>query len=99
MTRNNQTWHPYDPTWLVQLAQAQHPDKPWLAVALSKCTHFQMESRAYLHFIAPDCPNQPGSAWQFVQNIQLNDPVEGTIILDILTNERIGGAEFLKKLR
>lgn len=91
-------WKPYDPTWLVALAREQHPDLPWLADALEKCTRASWESRAYVHFVDPADANQPGSAWQFEENLVLEHPREGTIVLDVLRGQRVGGAEFLKRL-
>jgi hypothetical protein len=98
MSSHDHNWNVYDPTWLVTLAKEQHPDKPWLAHALSQCTRYRRESRAYFHFIDADRANQPGSIWQFVQNLQLYDRTEGDLILDILTDQRVGGLEFLNKL-
>ena len=88
-------WKPYNPTWLVTLAQENYPDQPWLAEALARCTQCAEESPAYLHFVDPADPNNPGSEWQFDENILLEHPQEGTLILDILRGQRIGGVEFL----
>lgn len=44
-------WKDYDPGWLVALAREQHPDEPWLAAALERCTRAQWESRAYVYFV------------------------------------------------
>jgi hypothetical protein len=86
-------WTPYDP-----LAREQHPDLPWLGEALSGCTRAAWESGAYMHFVDPADANHPGSAWQFEENLVLEHPREGTIVLDILRGRRVGGAEFLRRL-
>lgn len=91
-------WQPYDPAWLVELAREQSPDEPWLADALARCTRAAEESRAYLYFVDPADANQPGAGWQFVENLTLEHPREGTLVLDILTGRRVGGVEFLKRL-
>ena len=91
-------WEPYDPTWLVDLARESCPDEPWLVAALRHCTRAARESRAYLHFVDPANPNAPGSEWQFVDNILLEHPTEGDIVLDILTDRRVGGVEFLGRI-
>ncbi|HEX8319442.1 hypothetical protein [Longimicrobium sp.] len=91
-------WKPYDPAWLAALAREQHPDMPWLADALAACTRAAWESRAYVHFVDPADANQPGSAWEFEENVVLEHPREGTIVLDVLRGQRVGGAEFLKHL-
>lgn len=91
-------WKPYDPGWLVELARAFRPDAPWLAEALSKCTRAAQESRAYIHFVDPAHPNEPGSDWQIEESIVLHHPQEGDLVLDILQGARIGGVELLKRL-
>ena len=87
-------WQAYDPEWLIELARDQHPDKPWLISALSDCTRGCYESRAYIYFVDSKNPNQPGSQLQFSENLLLNTK-KGEVVLDILENEKIGGAEFL----
>ena len=91
-------WRRYDPSWLAELARQQHPDKPWLAKALAECIRAQRESEAYLRFVSARRPNQPGSAWQFAENLTLEHETEGDLVLDILTHQRIGGVEFLSRL-
>jgi hypothetical protein len=89
---------PYDHGWLTDLAREQHPDKPWLAESLARCTRARHESDVYLRFVSSFRANKPGSAWQFVENITLEHEVEGTLVLDILTHQRVGGVEFLSRL-
>src|SRR5688572_24430704 len=74
------TWTDYDPGWLVLLARAQEPD---LVAMLSTCTRALVESKAYIHFVAPDAANQPGSEWQFERNVIMTDPEHGQIVLDV----------------
>ena len=94
----HKTWEPYDPTWLVELAREQHPDKPWLADALAACTRCRCGSAAYIHFVNNERPNQAGSEWQFDTNLELQSPTEGEIILDVLTGQRVGGLELINKI-
>ncbi len=91
-------WKPYDPTWLVNLARESYPDEPWLAEALARCVRGAQESPAYIHFVDPSGPNTPGSEWQFEENLLLDHPEEGTLVLDILREQRIGGVEFLGRI-
>jgi hypothetical protein len=91
-------WRAYDPGWLVELARRQHPDKPWLAEALTQCTRVRRESNAYLRFVSPRRPNKPGSAWQFAENVLLEDEAAGDLVLDVLKHQRVGGVEFLSRL-
>lgn len=92
------TWKPYNPTWLVELAREQYPKKVWLVDALMQCNQVMFESEAYIFFIDCHNPNAKGSEWQFQENLKLNHPKEGELILDILTDNRVGGVEFLSKL-
>ena len=91
-------WEPYDPTWLSELARVQARETPWLADALGQCTRHARESRAYIYFVNPVAPNQPGSEWQFEGNVMLFDNREGELVLDVLKGQRVGGVEFLRYL-
>ena len=57
------------------------------------------KSKAYYRFVSSKNANKPGSEWQFHDNIILEHEKHGTIILDILENNRIGGIEFYKFLK
>jgi hypothetical protein len=89
----NSNWIPYEPDWLIALAINQLPDESWLPAALAQCTQGCWESRFYIHFV-----DAAGSDWQFNRNLELNDLVEGPLILDVLVGDRIGGIEFLGRL-
>jgi hypothetical protein len=91
-------WKPYDPTWLVQLAKEQLPEEPWLPAAIAACTTSRQESAAYIHFVSPADPDEPGSEWQVQTNFTLKHPTEGDVVLDVLEGNRIGGVEFLARL-
>lgn len=89
-------WKPYDPRWLVDLAEAQLPGEPWLPSSLAECTRVhRLSTSAQIYFVDPRRPNRPRSDWQFVTNLELESPDKGPLVLDILTNERAGGLEFL----
>lgn len=90
-------WRPYDPTWLVELAGEQFPDRPSLAEALAKCTRAR-DGGVVLHFVPSRRPNRPGSAWQFKESLILEHPTEGDLVVDILEGERVGAVEFISKL-
>lgn len=95
----NKKWETYNPEWLVDLAKEQIPDKPKIISALSNCVKAKRESRAYIYFVSGDNPNQPNSEWQFEENILLEDKKIGTIVLDVLKGNKIGGIELLKYLK
>jgi hypothetical protein len=90
-------WRPYDPSWLVALAQAQHPDKPWLVASLQACTRAQIESRYYTRFVSSHRRSRPGSTWQFDCNLSLRSERDGDLVLDILKGGRVGGVEFVSR--
>jgi hypothetical protein len=89
------TWTDYDPSWLVELARQQ---QPVLVSSLMSCTTALSEGKAYVRFVDPECPNQPGSEWQFDRNVSLHHPEHGQVVLDVLKDGRIGGLEFLDRL-
>ena len=91
-------WQPYDPAWLVEWARANRPDLPWLAYALARCTRAAQGGRAYLYFVDPGDANQPGAEWQWEQNLAVDHPREGTLVLDILTGRRVGGMEIMRRM-
>jgi hypothetical protein len=94
----HESWESYNPSWLVVLACEQHPQQPWLPDALSQCTRCLRESDAYIYFVNPVNPNEPGSEWQFDTSILLECPTEGLLVLDILKENRVGGVEFVDKI-
>jgi hypothetical protein len=48
--------------------------------------------------VNPDNPNKAGSEWQFETNILLEHPSEGTLVLDVLKGQRIGGVETIDRI-
>jgi hypothetical protein len=91
-------WKPYDPTWLVEAVSRCCPDRAWLRDALSKCTMAGQKSKAYIYFVDASNPNKPGSQWQFEENIVVDDPIHGELVLDILKGRRVGGVEIIKEI-
>jgi hypothetical protein len=91
-------WQTYDPGWLVAWTRENRPDLPWLADALARCTRGAWGGRAYLYFVDPADAGEPGAPWQWEQNLTLEHPAEGTLVLDVLTGQRVGGMEFLRRL-
>lgn len=54
------------------------------------------QSKAYYQFVDSTHTNKPGSKWIFKENIILEHPELGTIVLDILEKDQLGGIEFIK---
>jgi hypothetical protein len=88
-------WTAYDPAWLVALARAQHPGKPWLAEALARCTQARGAGTVYVRFVSHRNANQPGAAWQFERSVELVDRDAGVVLVDVLQDGRIGGVELV----
>jgi hypothetical protein len=82
----------------VELAKEQLPEEPWLPDAISNCRRAWRRSAAYTYFVNPENPNKPGSEWQFETNILLEHPSEGTLVLDVLKGQRIGGVETIDRI-
>jgi hypothetical protein len=83
---------------IINLVKKQHPDREDISEALKNCKGGFWGSKAYYQFIDSTHANKEGATWQFAENLILEDRKSGTIILDILTHNRIGGIEFLKKI-
>lgn len=82
----------YDPAWLVQLAKAQYPEAPWLQTALKSCTVIvEMETEPEYTILFID-----RMVGKFRENVVLIDPKRGRIVLDILTDGRVGGLSILE---
>jgi hypothetical protein len=50
------------------------------------------------YFVDPQRPNEQGSEWQFLENVVMEHPTDGTIVLDILKDGRVGGVEFVDRI-
>lgn len=54
------------------------------------------QSKAYYQFVDSIHANKPGSKWIFKENIILEHPKLGTIVLDILEKDQLGRIEFIE---
>jgi len=84
---------------IIELIKEQEPDRLDLIEELEKSERKMWIRQPYIHFVSAERSNQPGSEWQFDENIVLEHKTEGTIILDILKDGRIGGIEFVSQIR
>ncbi|MCG8839022.1 hypothetical protein G1K37_11760 [Tenacibaculum dicentrarchi] len=82
--------------WIIDLIKEQESERTDLIEFLENVDRKEWFRQAYVRFVSGFKPNEPNSEWQFEENIELEHPTEGTIILDILKNGRVGGIEFLK---
>ena len=75
---------PYDIAFIVSLIKLQHPKEIEVAKNFELCRKGYWKSKAYIQFVDPIEPNQPGYKWQIDRNIFLEDESEGTIVIDVL---------------
>ena len=85
-------WETYDPSRLVEMAAEQSPD---IAAALLQCTRVIRDSAAYLRFLSPI--GRDGRGRRIGRSIVLEDPSEGTIVVDVLQDGRVSGIEFVAR--
>lgn len=88
----------FDIELIIDLIKEQEPDRTDLIEQLRKSDRQRWIRQPYIRFVSGDRPNQPGSEWQFEENIVLEHDSEGTIVLDILKDGRIGGIEFVNQI-
>lgn len=88
----------FDIEWIIDLIKEQEPDRLDLITQLRKSDRKKWIRQPYVRFVSGERPNQPGSEWQIDENIILEHKTEGTIVLDILKDGRIGGIEFIDQI-
>jgi hypothetical protein len=88
----------FHPLMLVDAVQQQVPEFACLPAALGSCGAGDWESRAYVRYVSRHNPNQPGSEWQFETNVQILHETLGTVVLDVLKGNRLGGIEFVDRI-
>lgn len=85
--------------WIIDLIKEQEPERLDLIQQLEDSNIKKWIRQPYISLVSAERPNQQGSEWQFEENIVLEHETEGTIVLDILKDGRIGGIEFLNQIR
>lgn len=84
--------------WLIELIHEQESNRFDLIEQLEKSAMKKWIRQPYIYFVSAERPNQPGSEWQFKESIVLEHKTEGTIVLDILKDGKIGGIEFVNQI-
>ena len=79
---------------IIELVEQQEPLRPDLIKALNECKGGRWRGNAYFQFVDSTNANQNGAEWQFGENIVIEHPEKGTIIIDFLKDKKIGGLEF-----
>jgi uncharacterized protein YuzE len=88
----------FDIRWLIELLHEQEPNRLDLIEQLEESDMKKWIRQPYIYFVSAERPNQPGSPWQFKESIVLEHKTEGTIVLDILKDGKIGGIEFVNQI-
>ena len=84
---------------IIKILEKEDPKNENLIQLLENCSGGNWESIAYFRFVNPKNANQPNSEWQFQENIIIEHNEIGTIIIDLLKNNKIGGIELLNQLK
>lgn len=79
---------------IIELAKQQKPLRPDVIKALTECKGGRWRGNTYFQFVDSMNANQNGADWQFEENIIIEHPKKGTIIIDFLKDKKIGGLEF-----
>ena len=79
---------------IIELVEQQEPLRPDVIKALTECKGGRWRGNAYFQFVDSMNANQNGADWQFEENIIIEHPKKGTIIIDFLKDKKIGGFEF-----
>jgi hypothetical protein len=79
---------------IIELIEQQEPTRQDIILGLLNCVGGQWRGRAYYQFVDSTNANQFGAEWQFEDSLVVEHPKKGTIIIDKLKDNRIGGIEF-----
>jgi hypothetical protein len=79
---------------IIELVRKQEPMRHDVIKALTECRNGRWLGNAYFQFVDSTNANQIGAEWQFEENIVIEHPEKGTIIIDYLKDNKIGGIEF-----
>ncbi len=80
---------------IIELVKRQEPNRTDIVEMLKNCPMKKWKKRPHIHFVSSLNANQPNAEWQFKESVILEDEKHGTIVVDILKDNRIGSIEFL----
>ncbi|PXY38734.1 hypothetical protein DMB65_21530 [Flavobacterium cheongpyeongense] len=84
---------------IIKILEKEEPKNENLIQLCKNCKGGNWESKAHFRFVNPNNANQPNSEWQFQDNIIIEHNEIGTIVIDLLKNNKIGGIELLNQLK
>jgi len=87
----------FDIALIIDAIREQEPHRTDLIEQLKNLKFRGWIRQPYVRFVSGENANQPGAEWQFKENIVLEHETEGTIVLDVLKDGRIGGIEFISQ--
>ena len=80
---------------LIELVSEQEPDRPDLVKQLKQCVIRKWIRQPYVQFVSDE--NADG-AGLIGESIVIEHPTEGTMVVDVLKDGRIGGIEFVNQI-
>lgn len=80
---------------LIELVSEQEPDRPDLVKQLKQCVIRKWIRQPYVQFVSDENADGP---WSIGESIVIKHPSEGTIVVDVLKDGRIGGIEFVNQI-
>lgn len=83
---------------IIELVRQQEPRRQDIIIALTNTFGGYLESKAYYKFVDSAYTNEKVAEWQFEENFILESETFGTLVIDYLKDNRIGGIEFLKNV-
>ncbi len=83
---------------LIELIKEQMSNRIDLIAQLQNIKTKKWLKKPYINLVDNKNANQKGAEWQFKESIVLEHKAEGTIVLDILKDGRIGGFELIDQL-
>ena len=88
-------WTEYDPTWIANAVRESYPEETELLQDILTCTSCIVKNEKYTYFVDATNSNRPGSKWQFLKSIAIQNTACGPVKIDVLKNNKLGGVEFL----
>ena len=83
---------------IIKLIEEQEPEMLELIKELETFKKKKWIPQAYIPFKYPEKSNSNNTGWKISESVVLEHKTEGTIVLDILENGKIGGIEFVNKI-
>jgi hypothetical protein len=82
--------------WIFDLVKEQEPERLDVITQLENIGNIKWIRQPYITFVPTENPNQFNL--EYDDNVVLNHPTEGTIVIDILKGGRIKGIEFISQI-